>query len=264
MGCCSKSNFKSGLKSMRKLVTIALICVLAAVACVSGYKIFQIMSEYRAGEATYDDLKKYSATTATEEKKQDAKPQKPTIDFDKLSEINSDVVAWIKLDDSVIDYPVAQCDDNDYYLKHLFNKQLNSSGSIFLDCRNSPDFTDRNSVIYGHHMKNGSMFSAITKYKEQSFFDEHPVFKLYTPEASFEIEVFCGYVADVKDSAWNIDFADDADFESWLDEQLQKSLFKSKVKPTANDNIVTLSTCSYEFDNAKFVVFGVINKTESK
>lgn len=243
---------------MRKVVTIVLVCVLAAVACVSGYKIFQIMSEYRAGETTYDDLKVYVSTTATEDKKTDARPQKPIINFDELSDINSDVVAWIKLDNSVIDYPVVQCGDNDYYLEHLFNKQVNSSGCIFLDYRNSSDFTNRNSVIYGHHMKNGSMFSAITKYKEQSFFDEHPVFQLYTPDSSYEVEIFAGYVADVQDSAWNTDFADDAGFEKWIDEQIQKSLFKSNIKPTASDRIVTLSTCSYEFDNARFVVFGKI------
>ncbi|MCH5299099.1 MAG: class B sortase [Ruminococcus sp.] len=243
---------------MRRIVTVALVCVLAAVACVSGYKIFQIMSEYRVGETTYDDLKQYVSTTATEAKKAEKKPPKSIVDFDELSKINSDVVAWIKLDDSVIDYPVAQCDDNDYYLKHLFNKQENSSGSIFLDYRNNPDFSDRNSVIYGHHMKNGSMFSAITKYKEQSFFDEHPIFKLYTPDASYKIRIFSGYVADLEDSAWNTYFEDDVEFEKWLDDQIHKSLFNSKVKPTSSDKIVTLSTCSYEFDNARFVVCGVI------
>ena len=245
---------------MRKIVTAVLICVLAAIACVSGYKIYQILTEYRAGESTYDDLKQYVSTTATEPEKTDKKPQKPIIKFDELSAVNSDVVAWIKLDDSVIDYPVAQCGDNDYYLKHLFNKDVNSSGCIFLDCRNSLDFSDRNSVIYGHHMKNGSMFSAITKYKEQSFFDEHPIFKLYTPDASYEIEVFSGYVANLNDSAWDIDFADENDFEKWIDDKLHKSLFKSKVKPKAKDKIVTLSTCSYEFADAKFVVFGVLRQ----
>ena len=244
---------------MRKIITIVLVCVLATVACISGYKILRITNEYRAGEETYEDLKKYVLTTP-EEKKSDIIPEKSVIDFDELSVINSDIVAWIKLDDSVIDYPVTQCGDNDYYLERLFNKQENSSGCIFLDYRNSPDLSDRNSIIYGHHMKNGSMFSAITKYKEQSFFDEHPMFHLYTPQADYEVKIFSGYVADLQDSAWNTYFKDDVDFEKWIREKIQKSLFKSDIKPGAKDKIITLSTCSYEFDNARFVVFGVINQ----
>ena len=248
---------------MRKIVTIVLICVLVAVACVSGYKIFQIMSEYQTGENTYGDLRRY-VTYSTWSKRDSKKSKEPntaktSIDFEGLSAINSDIVGWIKLDGSVIDYPVVKCDNNDYYLEHLFDKQVNSSGCIFLDCRNSSDFFSRNSVIYGHHMKNGSMFSAITNYKNQSFYDEHPLFQLYTPNANYEVEIFAGYVADLQDNAWNTDFVNDDDFLKWLDERFQKSVFQSDVRPAADDKIVTLSTCSYDFDNARFVVFGVIH-----
>lgn len=253
---------------MRKIITTILICILATVACVSGYKIFQIMNEYRAGETTYDDLKKYVSTSATDsEDKPSAQsattpeqPFKSVIDFDELSAINSDVVGWIRLDGCGIDYPIAQCDDNDYYLEHLFNKEVNSSGCIFLDCRNNSDFSDRNSVIYGHHMKNGSMFSGITKYKDQLFYDENPTFQLYTPQANYEVKIFAGYVADLQDQAWNTEFDDDTDFLEWIDKRIQKSVFQSNVKPSVKDKTITLSTCSYEFDNARFVVFGVIRQ----
>ncbi|MCH5304082.1 MAG: class B sortase [Ruminococcus sp.] len=246
---------------MRKIVTVILICTLAVIACVSGYKIFQAINEYRVGETSYDDLKKYVIATSsdTESKKPEKQPFKPVIAFDELSAVNSDIVSWIRLNGSVIDYPVAQCGDNDYYLNHLFNKQVNSSGCIFLDCRNNPDFSDRNSVIYGHHMKNGSMFSAITKYKEQAFYDKHPEFQLYTPTANYKVKIFAGYVADLKDEAWNTEF-DDVEFSEWIEKRIQKSLFKSKLKPSAEDRIVTLSTCSYEFENARFVIFGVVRK----
>lgn len=252
---------------MRKIVTVILVCVLATVACVSGFKIFQIMSEYHSGETSYEDLKKYVFTPPTdnESEKSDSSdqaatiPEQSIIDFDGLSAINSDIVGWIQLDGSRIDYPIAQCDDNDYYLKHLFNKEVNSSGCIFLDCRNASDFSDRNNVIYGHHMKNGSMFSGITNYKNQSFYDEHPVFQLYTPQVSYKVEIFAGYVADLQDQAWNTEFNDKTDFSKWIDERIQKSVFKSKIRPSVRDKVITLSTCSYEFDNARFVVFGVIH-----
>lgn len=249
---------------MRKVITVLLVCILAAVACISGYKIFQISSEYHMGKSSYEELKQYVIEPSTDNEsgkaeQPDTTPIQPVIDFEALSAVNSDVIAWIRLDDSVIDYPVVQHDDNDYYLNHLFGNQYNSSGAIFLDYRNHTDFSDKNSVIYGHHMKNGSMFSDITKYKNQSFYDEHPAFALYTPTANYEIEIFAGYVADVQDSAWNIAF-DDADFSEWVDERIQKSAFHSNVKPSADDKIVTLSTCSYEFENAKFVLFGVIRQ----
>ena len=251
---------------MRKTITIILVCVLATVACVSGYKIFQIMSEYRSGDTTYENLKKYVSTQPTDSETESTEfseqaattPEQSIIDFDGLSAINSDIVGWIQLAGSQIDYPIVQCDNNDYYLEHLFNKEVNSSGCIFLDCRNTSDFSDRNNVIYGHHMKNGSMFSGITNYKNQSFYDEHPAFQLCTPQASYHIEIFAGYVADLQDRAWNTDFNDETDFSKWMDERIQKSVFQSNVQPSVKDTIVTLSTCSYEFENARFVVFGVI------
>lgn len=248
---------------MRKIVTILLVCILAIVACVSGYKIFQIMSEYHSGETTYENLKKYVSTPSKDSESEaseqsDNSPVQSVIDFDELSAINNDIVGWICLDETVIDYPIVQCGDNDYYLEHLFNNDVNSSGCIFLDCRNNSDFSDRNSVIYGHHMKNGSMFSAITNYKEQSFYDEHSTFRVYTPQANYEVEIFAGYVADLQDNAWNTGFSNDDDFLKWIDERIQKSAFQSNIKPSAQNRIITLSTCSYEFDNARFVVFGVI------
>lgn len=249
---------------MRKVITILLICILATVACISGYKIFQILSEYHAGESSYEELKQYVIEPSDDNESNqaaqtDTTPVQPIINFDALSAVNSDVIAWIRLDNSAIDYPVVQCDDNDYYLSHLFDNQYNSSGAIFLDCRNHMDFSDKNSVIYGHHMKNGTMFSVITKYKNQSFYDEHPAFHLYTPNANYEIEVFAGYVADVQDSAWDISFDDDG-FSNWVDERIRKSAFHSEVKPSADDKIVTLSTCSYEFEDARFVLFGVLHQ----
>lgn len=249
---------------MRKIVTVILVCIFAAAACVSGYKIYQIMSEYQSGETAYKSLKKYVSTPSSDIETKaleqpDTTPEQPIIDFDGLSAVNSDIVGWIQLDGSVIDYPIARCDNNDYYLEHLFNKEVNSSGCIFLDFRNSSDFSDQNSIIYGHHMKNGSMFSAITNYNSQSFYDEHPTFRLYTPNANYEIEIFAGYVANLQDQTWNTEFNNDADFSQWIDARIQKSAFQSNVRPSVKDKIVTLSTCSYEFENARFVVFGVIH-----
>ena len=159
-----------------------------------------------------------------------------------------------------INYPVVQGADNQYYLKHLFNGKWNSSGCIFLDSRNTPDFSDRHSIIYGHHMKNGTMFSGLTEYKKQEFYDAHPTVLLLTPEKNIRIEIFAGYVAGVSDKAWEIALGSDKEFGDWLEAAEERSCFESEVPFAVTDRIVTLSTCSYEFDNARFVLVGRITE----
>ena len=125
-----------------------------------------------------------------------------------------------------------------------------------MDYENSYDFTDKNTVIYGHNLKAGTMFHTITKYKKQSFFDEHPTARIMTPHGNYTLEFFSGYVASLNDEAWTLEFDSDREFEDWLEAAEDKSTFQSDVIPTVNDRVVTLSTCSYEFDDARYVVIG--------
>lgn len=113
-------------------------------------------------------------------------------------------------------------------------------------------------IVYGHHMKNSTMFSGLTEYKKQEFYNAHPTILIMTPEQNYRIEVFAGYVANVKDNAWEVDFGADTVFEDWQKSVKERSCFESEITPVATDRIVTLSTCSYEFDNARFVIFGII------
>jgi len=119
-----------------------------------------------------------------------------------------------------------------------------------------------NTVIYGHRMKNGTMFAALGNYQEQVYYDAHPVFLLVTPEGRYVVELFSGYVADTAESAWMLDFSDEQAYLAWLEEVGEKSAFSSKVSPRAEDRVVTLSTCSYEFENARFVLHGVLRPEE--
>lgn len=109
-------------------------------------------------------------------------------------------------------------------------------------------------------MKNGTMFSGLTEYKKKEFYDEHPVILLMTPDQNFRVEIFAGYVASVKDNAWDIAMESDMKFETWLEEAKERSCFESEIIPAATDRVVTLSTCSYEFDNARFVLIGRITE----
>ena len=266
---------------MKKAVLFLLSCIFLAIFCVSAYLIYDTLSGYRAGEEVYDDLKQYSphrmpagdkseqtvssgtsSAGSAEESEGSGESKPPQVVnewFSALARINPDVAGWIYLEGCGIDYPIVQAADNDYYLTHLFNGDKNKSGSIFLDFRNDSAFTDRNSVIYGHHMNNGSMFAGIVKYGDQAFYDANPTFELYTPWESCTVQIFAGYAADLQDEAWVLRLEDDADFEQWLDERIRKSAFQSDIRPSAGDRIITLSTCTNTSHDTRFVLFGVIS-----
>lgn len=108
-------------------------------------------------------------------------PECPTVQFDELLKTNGDVIAWIYGANTHINYPVVQGSDNDYYLRHLLDGTWNDNGSIFMDCANSADFSDQNSLIYGHNMTSGAMFSNLVKYKQQAYYDQHPYLYMLTP-----------------------------------------------------------------------------------
>lgn len=257
------------MKLLKKCIIALCLCAIA----VAGWKIAGILLDYRQGENTYSALESYAAPAATESasaasaETQAGQPEEtipaiafPEVDFRQLRSINPDIVGWIYSEDTVINYPVAQNEDKDYYLTHLFTGEENPSGCIYLDTTNDPTFADRNSIIYGHHMNNGSMFASLTEYKKQEYYDAHPRLLLMTPHANYVVEVFSGYVLSGWGDAWKVSFSDEADFSLWLEQSKASSCFLSDVIPTTEDKILTLSTCTYEFDDARFVLLGILKE----
>ncbi len=182
------------------------------------------------------------------------------VNFDQLEKINKDIVAWLYCEDTPINYPVVQCDDNKKYLHCRFDSKYSESGTLFLDCRNNSKFTDFNSIIYGHSMKNDTMFGTLPDYKEQDYYDKHSIMWLATKENYYRIDLFAGCVFSSKDSdAWQLWFDSKEKQEKWLNDICRKSYFNSDVVPSINDRIITLSTCSYEYDGARFVLHGILN-----
>lgn len=274
-----------------KLLRTLIIVICLGIMAFGGYKIYSIQSGYRQGEQTYQALEQFiqpaapSSKPAPAKKEEKPKPQPassaeetvgqtipeqeeeapvrfPTVDFDSLRRINSGVVGWIYCEDTSINYPVVQGKDNDYYLDHMFDGQPNGSGAIFLNSRNLADFSDAHTIIFGHNMKNGSMFAGLSQFRDQSYFEEHPRFLLMTPEGNYTMDVFAGVVMGEWDKVWKTSFADDAEMEDWLDEMIRKSEIDSDIVPTAADRILTLSTCTYEYDGARFLVMGVLREAK--
>lgn len=255
---------------MKKYIYNFLMLVFACTALYSGYKIIAIQSGYAAGESTYKNLEKYireekveniTATKSEEESRafESSRHSKDLeVDFGALESVNNEVTGWLYLPDSKINYPVVKGADNEYYLNHLFDGKENSSGSIFMDSKNSDDFSDVHNIIYGHHMKNGSMFTDLTKFKNQDFYESHKTAYFITREKKYEIELFSAYITNVSDEAWDIDFSDEAEVLEWAKETKAKSLFKCEKEPKQGDRYMTLSTCDYDFEDARFVVVGIM------
>ncbi len=182
----------------------------------------------------------------------------PIVDFAGLQAINPNILGWIYSAGTPINYPVVQGETNEEYLYRMVDGRSNKCGSIFLDCGNDGRFQDANSVIQGHNMNNGSMFAELKKYAKQEYYDGHTAIWLVTPDQTYCIEIFAAFVTTVDSDVWKQSFSSEEEFIAWKSEMAEKSLFKSKVFPAAEEKVVTLSTCSYEFDNAHFVVMGVL------
>lgn len=281
----------------RKKVLILLALIFLCLSMYSGYRLFAAWREYSEGEEFYNDLSQYiqmdvtaptaapttpvtdpsgEATEPTGEPATDpvateppatSEPTAPAeeaivwpvVDFEALRAINPDIVAWIYIPDTNINYPVVCGEDNDYYLHRLIDGTYNSAGSIFMDYRNDRDLVDENTVLYGHHMQNQSMFAHIAKYVDQSFYDSHTYGMLLTPEGNYLVEFFSGYVTGVGEGdAWTRRFSSEANYAAWLNRVAARSYFSTDVTPTAADQILTLSTCTFDYDDARFVLHGVL------
>ena len=249
-------------KGGSNIVSNIILVIAIVVFAVSAYKLYGIFSEYNKGDKEYQKIQDLVINT---EKKDDTKEEAFSVDFEKLLEMNSDVVGWIRFDEpSEINYPVVQGRDNEEYLKRTFEANTNKLGTLFVDVNNPGDFSGRNTFIYGHNMKNGSMFAQLLKYKDDSFYKEHPYFYIYTPDGKVRTyEIFsAGVVKDTSDS-YIMDYADDAAFQTYIDYIKQQSAYPTSAEETTASKIVSLSTCTNVRDDERFLVHGVMIKEEA-
>lgn len=167
-----------------------------------------------------------------------------SINLEALRQINPDVVGWISIPQTRIHYPVTQGEDNDYYLSHTWDQQSNLGGAIFLETRNSTALTDFNTIIYGHNMRNGSMFADLHLFADPDFAAKHPYVYLVTDEGIFRYEIFASYDAPVDSSTYGLSFRETATREEFIAHALEQSQIQPGITPELNDRILTLSTCN--------------------
>ncbi len=251
-------------KWIKNILTVFFLAVFVYAAG----NLFLIWQEYRASEKLYEQAQtEFLTAPELDETVETEEPVTwPTfsIDFAHLEQVNPEVNGWVWIYDTVVNYPLVQSGiDNDAYLEKTYDGTRNSSGSIFMDYRNSGDFSDDNTVIYGHNMKNGKMFAVLKKFQNQEFFDARREFYIMTAEGNRRYEIISMFQTDALSNIYDRNFATRDAKEAWLNKVLRSSAVLSPFTASADDDFVTLSTCvSGDNYRARFVLIGRLAEIE--
>ena len=255
-------------KTYRVAMLMAMICL--GIAALFFGKVVDQELQYKEGDDVYERIADIVADDSDPSEENNIQETEGLdeecaldigIDITDLQAENPNVKAWLYCPDTVINYPVCQGEDNSYYLKHLVDGTYNANGCLFIDCKNAGDFSDDNTIIYGHHMKSGKMFASLIRYADQSYYEEHPEMYLVIRDKAYRLELFSGYVTTMDSSAYTINCGSRKEFAEWLREVSNRSDFVPRPMVLGTeDKIITLSTCAYNFHNARYVVHGRIVK----
>ncbi len=262
---------------MGKWIRRILVLVLLAVFLFSVTSIVIILYQYKVSDELYDNaaaqftMQLPADEREAEEAAQGGEPSGAEVtetapirvDFQGLQSVNGDVAGWIYCEDTPINYPVVLGEDNDFYLMHNFDGTGSASGSIFIEAENRPGFADSNTIIYGHHMKNGSMFATLDHWAEQEYYEGHPVMWLLTPEQDYKIVLFSGYTTSASSDTYAIFDGPCQELDAYLIKCRSQSDFSAEVELEGDSRYVLLSTCAYVFDNARFVLHGKLVPVDS-
>ncbi|MCI6867254.1 MAG: class B sortase [Lachnospiraceae bacterium] len=264
------------------IMSTLLMLIALVVFIFSGYTLYGFYKEYQKGSNEYDNLESSYASDEGESEDLDAledeaalqdisgrevaniiwdgkeltvPTMKNPIDFSELQQVNEDIAGWLRIRALDISYPVVQGEDNDYYLHRTFEKEDNFAGCLFVNCDNDRDFTDQNTIIYGHNMKNGSMFGKLKQFREEETYNKSKYFWMFTPDLIFQYRIFSAMVVNKTGLAYQT-FYSDEDFNEWINKAFEGSeVENSGIQVTSDDHVVTLSTCTGD-DSTRFVVMG--------
>lgn len=239
---------KNGKKQKKgSLLYRLIVAALLVIIGFSAWQIGKILWEYHVGTAAYEEIQQMAGGAKEAEEK---------IDFDALKKKNKDVRAWLYSEGTPVNYPVVQGEDNQYYLYRMFNGEYNGKGSLFIDYRCENPFEDFNTIIYGHRMKDGSMFHELIEYRDKDYYNEHKTMELTTPEKKYDLQIFAVVTIPADSSLYRFGFSGKGDRQAYLDQILAASEVDMGVSVSPDDRIVMLSTCTYEYDDARLVVYG--------
>ena len=181
------------------------------------------------------------------------------MDIQALREINRDVLGWICIGGTGVDYPLLRGADNEHYLKYDWKNKQNVSGSIFMERENAADFSDFNTIIYGHNMRSGAMFGGLKEYGNQAYWEAHPYIYIINDSGVFRYDIFAAHKVDTDSIVYAMEINNTDRREEFIRFALDNSMVNTGIEPKAEDRIITLSTCTGETDT-RWVVQGVLNE----
>ena len=253
---------------MKKPVYYVILALLVGVFLFAAYKVGSYYLEKYRSDKVISEANRFVTLPGDSDNNDPTQdpsgdPECPTVQFDELLKTNGDVIAWIYGANTHINYPVVQGSDNDYYLRHLLDGTWNDNGSIFMDCANSADFSDQNSLIYGHNMHDGSMFGQLVRYRNEDFYKAHPTFTFDTLYEGGTWQVVAA--VDTALGADALPYYTFFDADTKLDWQhrvraiTEKALYDTGVMPEYGAQLLTLSTCGdpRPDTDARFAVLAV-------
>lgn len=240
----------SSLKKFKKPViissaaTLVIVCLIVVFVCI-----------FVSGKPQEKPVAKLPSSSAAVRSSSQALPVPTKMELMKQAKKeNSDTIGWLTVPGTTIDMAVVQTDDNSFYLKHNLKKKYYWKGWPFLDYRDSADPLPRNAIIYGHNMGDGMLFGQLKMYNDVSFLNKNPVIYFGTGTGDHYWKIFAVYTCSVDFYYIDTDFSSDKSFGRFLNSLESHSIYKTDVDVTPQDKIITLSTCTYEFKNARFVV----------
>lgn len=241
-------------EKLRKVVLI--ICVF--VFLYSAFQLGKIFYDYYLIEKETTNLvDNYVQQTEPKEEEKEEDPLKRIVNFESLFKVNKDVIGWIYIPDTKIDEPILKGANNDTYLRTDINRKYNIAGTIFIDEINKKDFTDDNTIIYGHNMKNGSRFNHVKKFVDKEFFDEHPYVYIYLPDGS--INVYSIYASRILDAYSDL-YQKDIKYKDYV-QSIQKNAKQKREIPEEEAPLIMLSTCVAVDNDNRFIISARLEKT---
>lgn len=243
---------------MNKKLKVILLIIFLGVFSFSLYKVIDYFVELNKNEKSTDNLiEKAIVFEESDNNEEENEYKLPfTVNFGALKQQNKDIVGWLYSKDTPINNPILQSNDNAYYLRRLITGEYNHAGSLFMDYRNDSKMQDYNTIIYGHNIKNETMFGSLPKYKNQDYYENHKFMYYFTPEKNYLVRVFCACTESTNSKIYTFNNLT----QNTIDNIIKKSDFTSDVTVTENDKIITLSTCAYEYEDARYIVLGKLEE----